>query len=277
MEPIRLLALATELDKEGQYNIAKTLRAAAESLLLRASTTEVVPSSPADQAAALEDIATRLESTVGGALSAPLRAAAEALRSGGVPMHRDTPDPRVCRICGEVRLEAFDARCSHCGRWPGAERRHRAIYWLRASTPPEALALLAHTPTVVKDIMEGGRADVSGPDGGWTAAQTLEHLHNAQSVFRGRIDQLLDGGEPELASVMVWKMDAEEVTAEALLDDYLALRSEIVERLTDAPADAWWHTGSHEEFGVVSLAEQASYFANHEPTHLAQIADAAAQ
>lgn len=31
-------------------------------------------------------------------------------------------------------------------------------------------------------------------------------------------------------------------------------------------------TGRHEEFGVVSIKQQASYFAAHELTHLPQIA-----
>lgn len=275
MEPVRLLALATELEKEGQYNVAKTLRAAANSLLMRASTAEDVPAVSAEQADELDAIAQRLVGTSAAPLAGPLRASAAAIRSGGVPMDRDTPDPHVCRICGESQLAAFDSRCPHCGRWPGAEERHRPIYWLKASTPPEALSLLARTPEVIKAILADGRADVPGPDGGWTATQTLEHLHNAQAVFRGRIDQLIQGGDPELESVLVWKIETEDVTLETLLDGYLSLRADILDVLRGAPAEAWWHAGSHEEFGVVTLAEQTSYFANHEPTHLAQIADAA--
>ena len=33
----------------------------------------------------------------------------------------------------------------------------------------------------------------------------------------------------------------------------------------------WWRTGRHEEFGVVSIKQQVSYFASHELTHLPQI------
>ncbi len=137
------------------------------------------------------------------------------------------------------------------------------------------MELLATTPSTIASILEEGTADVPGPDGGWTAHQTLEHLHNAQSIFRGRIDQLLEGGEPELASVMVWRMGADQLSTGELFDQYRALRSEILDVLGQAEPDAWWNAGSHEEFGRVTLAEQASYFANHEPTHLAQLADAA--
>ena len=37
------------------------------------------------------------------------------------------------------------------------------------------------------------------------------------------------------------------------------------------PLADWWRTGRHEEFGVVSIKQQASYFAAHELTHLPQI------
>ena len=60
----------------------------------------------------------------------------------------------------------------------------------------------------------------------------------------------------------------------ALFGAYRTLRNDIVEALTDVDPATWWNRGNHEEFGTVTLAEQASYFANHEPTHLAQLADA---
>ncbi len=274
-EPAHLIALATELEKEGQYNGAKLLRAAAQSLLLRESLAIEVSADPNDQAEELERIAGDLTATPAAAVAEPLLATARALRSSNVPLYAVAPDPYVCRICGATKLQAFGERCSDCGRWPDTPERFRPIYWQRASTPPEAIALLAHTPLVIAGILEGVATDVPGPDGGWTAHQTLEHLHNAQSIFRGRIDQLQAGGDPALASVMVWKMEAEAVTTAQLLDAYTTLRLEIVDLLTRAPTDAWWNTGRHEEFGRITLAEQASYFANHEPTHLAQLADAA--
>lgn len=274
-DQIRMLALAAELEKEGQYNAAKLLRAASASLSNRASTALAVPSDPVAQADELEQLSSELSGTSAAALAGPLQAAAGALRAGGVPLIHETPDPHVCRICGETLTHPFGDRCRHCGRWPNTVEQHRPIYWIRASTPVESLALLSATPETVVRILEEGVANYPGPDGGWTAHQTLEHLHNAQSVFRGRIDQLLAGGDPELTSVMVWTMESGDVTTGELLDAYLQLRTEIVDVLSAADPMTWWSRGSHEEFGVVTLAEQASYFANHEPTHLAQLADAA--
>jgi uncharacterized damage-inducible protein DinB len=274
-EPAHFFALATELEKEGQYNGAKLLRAAAQALVLRESRSVRVALDVDAQADQLEQLAGELDTGPAATLAGPLLATARALRASTVPLYAEAPDPHVCRICGAVSLQPFPERCPDCGRWPDTAERFRPIYWQRASTPPEAIALLARTPDVIAEILRGALTDVPGPDGGWTAHQTLEHLHNAQSIFRGRIDQLLAGGEPELASVMVWRMEGNAVTTFELLEGYRTLRQEIVDLLTSAPVDAWWNAGHHEEFGRVTLAEQASYFANHEPTHLAQLADAA--
>jgi uncharacterized damage-inducible protein DinB len=270
----RLLALATEIEKEGQYNGSKLLRAAHEALANRSSTEVEVPADASGQAALLESTADELAGSPASVLAGPLRATARALRAGGVPLYDEAPDPHVCRICGETSLEPFGARCPTCGRWPNTTNQHRPIYWLRASTPPEALELLAQTPNTVASIIAAGDTHTPGPDGGWSAHQTLEHLNNAQSIFRGRIDQLLAGGEPELASVMVWKMGADELSTLELFEQYSTLRTEILAVLNGAPLEAWWNRASHEEFGMVTLAEQTSYFANHEPTHLAQLEDA---
>ncbi len=272
--PHHLIALAGEFENEGQYNIAKLLRAAATSANNRLSTRSVVPTAPDAQAEALREIAEGLESSNAATLGAPLRSAAAALDSGGVPLYDDTPDPVVCRVCGFVSLGPAGERCPECGRWWTAAEPFKAIYWLRASSPPEALALLSANLREIEAILESGDPTVPGPDGGWSAHQTLEHLHNAQGIFRGRIDQLIAGGEPELESVLVWRMDASADETGALLEGYRRLRIEIVEVLSAVAPDTWWNRGGHEEFGSVTLAEQASYFANHEPTHLAQLADA---
>ncbi len=269
-----LIALAAELEKEGQYNIAKLLRAASMSAVNRSSTKSEVPSAPEDQAEALREIADGLGDSNAAALSAPLRAAADALDSGGVPLYADTPNPDVCRICGFVSLEQGPERCPGCGWWRSAAEPFRPIYWLRASTPPEALALLSATPKTIEAILRSGDPTAPGADGGWSAHQTLEHLNNAQGVFRGRIDQLIAGGEPELGSVLVWRMEQTPGDTEALFAAYTSLRTEIVELLSQVDPAFWWNRARHEEFGTVTLAEQASYFANHEPTHLAQLADA---
>jgi hypothetical protein len=272
--PHHLVALAGELEREGQYNIAKLVRAAATSAVNRSAMKAQVPDSPGPQAESLREIAEGLADSNAAVLAAPLRAAADALDSGVVPLYADTPDPLVCRTCGFVALEHGEVRCPSCGRWWTSAERFEPIYWLRASNPPEALELLSATPSLIGTMLESGDPTAPGADGGWSAHQTLEHLHNAQGVFRGRIEQLITGDEPALASVLVWRMDGSATDTSALFDAYRSLRAEIVDVLSNVDAGTWWNRGFHDEFGTVTLAEQASYFANHEPTHLAQLADA---
>jgi uncharacterized damage-inducible protein DinB len=274
------VALAAELEKEGQYNVAKLLRGAAAALVTRRSSDREVPTDPAAQADWLDEAAGGLPGTHLSDLEGPMRAAAAALRAGRVALIGEAPDPYVCRICGELRLEPFTGRCPHCGRWPTTAERIHPIYWLRESKPAEAVERLRRAPETVARLL-GDTSDPAlrdpGPDGGWSAHQVLEHLHNAQMLFRGRIDQLIAGGDPELGSVMVWTMEDTDVDTTGLLGAYTELRAEIVGILSGLSAETWQHTGRHEEWGRVTLAEQASYFANHEPTHLAQLADAAAR
>lgn len=276
-EPAQLVAFAAELEKEGQYNTAKLVRAAATAILNRDAFSRRAPVSPEAQAAWLDDVADGLLGTHLSSLCEPLQRGARALREGRVALIEEAPDPHVCRICGELRCEPFADRCHHCGRWPTTSERIRPIYWLRESPPAEAVERLRTTSREIERLLGDGSGPACrqpGPDGGWSAHQVLEHLHNAQAVFRGRIDQLMGGGDPELASVMVWAMEAGDMPTSDLLRAYLQLRAEIVEILVGLPPAPWQQAGRHAEWGRVTLAEQASYFANHEPTHLAQLADA---
>jgi hypothetical protein len=80
---------------------------------------------------------------------------------------------------------------------------------------------------------------------------------------------------PLLAAKAVWSWAKDEEdhppSTLAILAEYKATRAKILSRLECLPLTDWWRTGQHEEFGVVSLKQQASYFASHEITHLPQI------
>ena len=81
--------------------------------------------------------------------------------------------------------------------------------------------------------------------------------------------------DPSLESkaVFEWAMKEEEhqPTTGEIFDTYRASRQEVIARLESIPLAAWCRTGQHEEFGTVTIRQQASYFASHEITHLPQI------
>ncbi len=271
------LALADTLERNGQYNIAKLLRAAAESASTREAYEHPVGSDVAAIAERLRTIGDGLSSTPAAALRAVLHNAAGALEADRVPLIEETPHPTVCRRCGRVWIDQDVERCPDCGVWSLTGHRVQPIYWLSESTPSESLQRLRSTPAVVRglidDVDEDALSARPAPDE-WSAKEVLDHLHKAQQVLSSRLDPLLSGGDPELLSVMVWQLEAEDSSTRRLFDRYAALRSEIVDRLSHVSPRAWWNGAKHAEWGRTTLLAQVSYFANHEPTHLAQLADA---
>jgi hypothetical protein len=90
-----------------------------------------------------------------------------------------------------------------------------------------------------------------------------------------RIDLFLKEENPVLESkaVFAWARDENErpPSVREIFDAYQSSRREMVAKLEAIPLADWWRTGRHEEFGVVSIKQQVSYFASHELTHLPQI------
>ncbi len=113
------------------------------------------------------------------------------------------------------------------------------------------------------------------PDGGWAIRNVISHLRDAQGVLDFRIDLFLKEKNPVLEMKQVWtwaKNEAERPpSTREIFETYLSTRREVIAKLETIPLADWWRTGSHEEFGVVSIKQQASYFASHELTHLPQI------
>jgi hypothetical protein len=60
-------------------------------------------------------------------------------------------------------------------------------------------------------------------------------------------------------------------TASEIVAGYRASRAETLAKLESMPLAHWWRSGRHQEFGEVTLRQQASYFASHEVTHLPEI------
>jgi hypothetical protein len=94
-------------------------------------------------------------------------------------------------------------------------------------------------------------------------------------VLSFRLDLFLKEEHPILESKAVWTWAANEQdrppTALEIFQQYRASRTETLGKLTQVPLADWRRTGRHEEFGVITLRQQISYFAAHEVTHLPQI------
>jgi uncharacterized damage-inducible protein DinB len=216
---------------------------------------------------------------VGPALLAALERGAAALDEGRVPLIDETPHPSVCRTCGQVALGEVTDQCPVCGAWPDTYQRFMPNYWLDALEPFAVLETLRRTPEEVAALLAGlSEEAMSCPPqgGGWAIRNVVTHLRDAQQVFAGRVDLFLAEERPVLETKAVWTWAAREEerppTASEIFAAYRASRADTLANLQIMPLDHWWRTGQHQEFGQVTLRQQASYFAAHERTHLPQLA-----
>ena len=277
---IHLFALASRLEGEGQYNLAKLARAAADSLGRQAANQVAVPADKEALAADIKRTAEALSRLIVSAdvLSA-LKQGADEMAEGRLPLVSLIPHPYVCRTCGHLLLGEPATTCPTCGAWPGTYQRFMPNYWFDALEPPAALARLRQTPLDVAALLEGlseAQLNQTPADGGWAIRNALTHLRDAQDVLAFRLGLFLAHEHPVLEAKAVWTWAANEQerppTALEIFETYQASRADTLNKLAQLPIADWWRTGRHEEFGEVTLRQQVSYFAAHEVTHLSQIA-----
>jgi hypothetical protein len=273
---VHLLSLALRLEGEGQYNLAKIARAKADSMSRRAAWELNLPSDQATLVRDIERVADSLDDTD---VQTVFRVGASALTSGRAPLIQEIPHPYVCRTCGHLTLGGVPEKCPDCGAWGGSFQWFPPVYWLEAYDPAEALERLRKTPLEVAALIEGLTEDEmtrQPSDGGWAIRNAVSHLRDAQSVIAARIDLFLQEEHPvlEMKSVWTWARDENErpPSTREIFDAYQTSRQEMIAKLETIPFADWWRTGRHEEFGVVSIKQQVSYFAAHELTHLPQVA-----
>jgi uncharacterized damage-inducible protein DinB len=272
---VHILSLALRLEGEGQYNLAKIARAKADSLSRRAAWELNLPT---DKETLTSDIERVAESLDDADLQTAFRHGASALASGRLPLIKEIPHPYVCRTCGHLTLGNVPEKCPDCGAWGGTFQWFPPVYWLEALDPTEALERLRQTPLEVAALIKGlSEEQMTRPpaDGGWAIRNTVSHLRDAQGVIAFRVDLFLKEENPALESKAVFTWATNEVerppSTREIFDAYQTSRREMIAKLESLPLADWWRTGRHEEFGVVSIKQQVSYFAAHEITHLPQI------
>lgn len=272
--------LAGRLEEAGQYNIAKLLRAAADSQLRQAANSLALPEDKTALAGEVLSFVGALNSLdIGKDMIAAIKSGVMRMSEGRLPLIRETPTPYVCRTCGNLTMDKPHASCPNCGAWKDTFKRFNPIYWLDAFDPFTSLEKLRQTPMEIARMLSGrSEADLNrAPDGGsWTVRNILSHLLDAQGVLNFRVNLMLTQENPELKSLAVfdWAINDQDRPAETMeiLATYRDSRQETLARLESIPLADWWLTGLHQEFGSVTVRQQVSYFALHEISHLPSIA-----
>lgn len=276
---IHLFALASRLEGEGQYNLAKLARAAADSLCRQETHPLDIPTDKEKLTAEVHKAIEALSHLdVSADLLSSLKQGADFMAQGQLSPITATPHPYVCRACGYLTLTPPSEPCPICDAWAETFQKFMPNYWFDALEPSTALERLRQTPLVVEKLIAGLSDEAMNqpaPDGGWAIRNALGHLRDAQGVFDFRVDLFLKEAHPilEAKAVFAWaKNEAERPpSARDIFETYRASRAETLRKLESFPLVDWWCTGEHEEFGTVTLRQQVSYFAAHESTHLSQI------
>ena len=276
---IHLFALASRLEGEGQYNLAKLTRAATDSLCRQSAYLIEIPTDNDKLAADIQQTVEALSHlNVSAELLSALKQGAEVMAQGKLPLITTAPHPYVCRTCGCLTLTLPAESCPVCGAWAETFQKFMPNYWFDALEPPAALNRLRQTPLVVEKLIEGLSEEALNripTDGGWAIRNVLSHLRDAQGVFDFSVDLFLKEPHPILESkaVFAWAKNETERPPSSfeIFETYKASREETIHKLENLPFADWWRTGEHEEFGTITLRQQVSYFAAHESTHLSQI------
>jgi rubrerythrin len=126
---IHLFALAARLEGEGQYNLAKLARAAADSLSRHAAYRQAALTASQELATDVRVIAAELSHLgVSAELLSALTHGADLMAKDELPLITVAPHPYVCRTCGYVALAEPATTCPTCGAWPGTFQRFMPNY-----------------------------------------------------------------------------------------------------------------------------------------------------
>lgn len=276
---IRLQAIASKLEGEGQYNVAKIARAAADSIARSAAYPFQLSSRREELSRELLSISEGLGAfDLNEGLLKSLKSGATAIAEGRLTMLDETPHPYVCRSCGHVELEYPKGNCPRCSSQPRTFQRFPPVYWLEAMDPIETMHWLGKTPNTVKGLIDGiTEEDLSREviEGEWSIRELLTHMRDAQGVLDFRITLLIQEDEPiiESKAVFEWATSGSVSPDKTMniFEAYHSSRLKTLQTLQEIALKDWWREGRHEEFGRISIKQQASYFATHELTHLPQI------
>lgn len=272
-------ALAAQLEGVGQYNNAKLIRSAVESVARRGAFQVHLSSDRAELAQELRLVlATISKQEECLALIEPLERGILELEIGRLPLFEETPNPYVCRTCGQIIIEAPSEPCPQCLAQPKTFIQYLPVYWLDNFDPFEAMVSIRQTPKDVTALLDGlteEQLQWVPAEGGWSIRNTISHIWDAQGVMEFRIEQMIKLDNPKLESKAVFEWAAHEEerppTTEEIHQSYQDSRQKSIKVLETLPIEGWWRTGEHEEFGMVSIKQQVSYFATHELTHFPQI------
>lgn len=273
---VQYVRMARRLEMNGLYNAAKLMWAAAYSEEIRQSSQDGLSFSSQELEQELESAIRAMQDSPGlSALAKALRNAKGAVRENRTIPLSVIPQVSVCRTCGEAYLGKPPEMCADCGAYSLTFREIPPVWFLEPLSPQQALKALGSGIEEISDMIQGLNEDQMEyyPEPGeWNLREALLHLLVAQELLAERVDKILKEQNPSLAGSAAWMLEDEgSGTGSQIYERLKESRNAVLDRLQALPLESWWRTGEHEEFGQVTILQQASYFAKHERSHLLQV------
>lgn len=272
---LRLVRAARGLEAGGFYGAAKLLWALAYSEEIQASNEVGIPRGT-DLDHEISSILETLKADgKDPAIIRALEGGQEAVRRNTSVLFDVIPDVHVSRTTGELFLgkpPEFSVNNDH----RLGLREFAAVWYFDFLTPQQALEALEASPDLIEQQIRGLNAEqflIAPAPGEWNMHELLAHILNAQQLAAGRIERLLTEDNPNLASASTWAVnDNHSLSPAEILEDCRDSRQQMVERLRGIALADWWRPGWHTEFGSQTVLSQATYFAQHELSHMPQFA-----
>jgi uncharacterized damage-inducible protein DinB len=278
------LAAAESAVVQGQFNLAKVLRATAEYLRVAAMADARVASHGAD--ASLRE-ALQLTTSTSGAPAESVRSLIEKAL-GSLSEAPDVSETAVsqfvwiCTVCGRA-VEGLPPDSCVCG---GLQPEFRGFFPFYAATT-ERLGRL--TPALIRQGLASGHAVVEAsiasispdelkarpaPDE-WSAGEIIAHMIETERLFQRRVSAIL-GGERSLEErpVMPWTLhgekDYESMDGAELVAAHAAARGDTV-AIMDGMDEKHWARSAQIAGERTTIADLGTWLVNHDTGHLAQL------
>ena len=111
--------------------------------------------------------------------------------------------------------------------------------------------------------------------GKWSLKELAGHLWRVQQVFEGRLDAMLGGDNPKLAS---WNPDNDpafdqmlDAKSRKVVGGFLGGRKAFLERLAKLEPAEWHRPAQHPDFPRYDVHFMVEYLAHHEAHHIYQM------
>lgn len=307
---IRNLAAAETAVLNGQFNVAKVLRASAHTQRILATQLARLSAAKTDAVEVLqaihdelEDLSAyeALETASNSSVVPPLKAQAvesvnERLRDiiqrslASLSVNRDVSESDVsqflwgCHTCGLIAEGERPQTCPVCGA-PSVEFEWFGPFYaftaerLGQLTPSNILTTLVSLPDAVTEVLLGAKEEVlshrpSEPE--WCIKEIVGHMLETHLLFVERVRAILEGkGLPEIPrSAPPWKLHEgkgyEALSPQELLTRLKRATAASVELVRGLEPDQWNRQGIL--LGTpTSVLDLGTWLANHDRGHLAQI------